>query len=92
MRSPGAPSVSAPMQHPACLQEGLRPGLGACSQALVNSLELSPCGEVSTAMKSLVWGVGQPLVQTPAGPPLVSLLICKEGMLTSDHVWHVVRA
>lgn len=39
---PWGPIGEPPMQDPACLQEGLRPGLGACGQAAVNSLELSP--------------------------------------------------
>ena len=65
---PWGPIGEPPIQHPVPTPEGLRPGLGACSQALATFL---PAWELSTATENLVWGVRQTLAQISAAPSLV---------------------
>ena len=84
---PWGPIGEPPIQHPASLQEGLRPGCGACSQAL--DIALSPSREVRTAVKSLVWVPGRPWCKPQLRllwlwtvvnySPCWTLLTCKTG-------------
>uniref|UniRef100_A0A673V9C7 RUN domain containing 3A n=1 Tax=Suricata suricatta TaxID=37032 RepID=A0A673V9C7_SURSU len=68
---PWGPIGEPPTQHPTLPRRAEARPWGLWSGPGQFPPSFSPPRELSTAIKSLVWGVGQTLVPTPAVPPLV---------------------